>query len=106
MLFVFLPWMARGRADQTRRIEENCCRCGAPARGAVGITAWAQSSRRGRGALSCRRRCHAAAMKPEIGPELAWQMGRPIRYGGGRWAALRSAPATMVTNARRARGAG
>src|SRR3954471_14859987 len=23
------------------------------------------------------------AMREEIGPELAWQMGRPIRYGGG-----------------------
>ncbi len=22
------------------------------------------------------------AMKPEVGPELAWQMGRPVRYGG------------------------
>jgi len=23
------------------------------------------------------------AMRPEIAPELAWQMGRPVRYGGG-----------------------
>ena len=23
------------------------------------------------------------AMTDEIGPELAWQMGRPVRYGGG-----------------------
>lgn len=32
--------------------------------------------------------CHAAvdamlAMREEIAPELAWQMGRPVRYGGG-----------------------
>ena len=31
------------------------------------------------------------AMKDEIVPELAWQMGRPVRYGGGRAARLRGA---------------
>ena len=33
------------------------------------------------------------AMRAEVGPELAWQMGRPVRYGGNELAASRNARA-------------
>ena len=34
------------------------------------------------------------AMTDEIVPELAWQMGRPVRFGPGELRGSRSAPAT------------
>ena len=37
------------------------------------------------------------AMKPEIGPELAWQMGRPIRYGGGEMGGFEERSRYMVS---------
>src|ERR1700754_3403438 len=37
------------------------------------------------------------AMKPEIGPELAWQMGRPIRYGGGEMGGFEERARYMVS---------
>ena len=44
---------------------------------------WAQVPLADRGRLCLAAVDAMLAMKPQIGPELAWQMGRPIRYGGG-----------------------
>ncbi len=48
----------------------------------------AQAEWRGRSVEERGRLCSAAvdamlAMRDEIVPELAWQMGRPVRFGGG-----------------------
>lgn len=45
--------------------------------------AWAQVPLAERGRLCLAAVDAMLAMKGEIGPELSWQMGRPVRYGGG-----------------------
>ena len=45
--------------------------------------AWAQVPLADRGKLCLAAVDAMLAMKAEIGPELAWQMGRPVKYGGG-----------------------
>ena len=45
--------------------------------------AWAQVALAERGKLCLAFVDAMLAMKAEIGPELAWQMGRPVKYGGG-----------------------
>jgi acyl-CoA reductase-like NAD-dependent aldehyde dehydrogenase len=44
---------------------------------------WARVSIAERAAYCFRAVDAMLAMEPEISPELAWQMGRPVRYGGG-----------------------
>ena len=46
-----------------------------------------------RGAILSKAVDAMLAMRDEIGPELAWQMGRPVRYGGGELQRLRGARA-------------
>ena len=43
---------------------------------------WAQTPLAERGAVMLRFLAAIEALNPEIVPELAWQMGRPVRYGG------------------------
>ena len=45
--------------------------------------AWAQVPLGERGKLCLAAVDAMLAMKAEIGPELAWQMGRPVKFGGG-----------------------
>src|SRR3569833_3263063 len=45
--------------------------------------AWRHSTIAERAALALRFTEAFVAMKDEVVPELAWQMGRPIAYGGG-----------------------
>jgi acyl-CoA reductase-like NAD-dependent aldehyde dehydrogenase len=45
--------------------------------------AWAEVPLAERGKLCLAAVDAMLAMKAEIGPELAWQMGRPVKYGGG-----------------------
>ena len=44
--------------------------------------AWAHTPLAERGAVMLRFLAAMEALNPEIVPELAWQMGRPVRYGG------------------------
>src|SRR4051812_14169740 len=44
---------------------------------------WKRVSVAERGKILSRAIDAMLAMRDDIGPELAWQMGRPIRYGGG-----------------------
>src|SRR6187549_3096114 len=39
------------------------------------------------------------AMKPEVGPELAWQMGRPVRYGGNELGGFEERARAMISMA-------
>src|SRR4051794_5912431 len=44
------------------------------------------------------------AMRPEIAPELAWQMGRPVRYGGGELGGFEERARAMIALAESALG--
>src|SRR4051794_29492951 len=44
------------------------------------------------------------AMRPEIAPELAWQMGRPVRYGGGELGGFEERARAMIVLAESALG--
>ena len=67
--------------------------CGAPSSSAAEIEAavaaarkaqaeWKRVSMAERGKISGKAVDAMLAMRAEVGPELAWQMGRPVRYGG------------------------
>jgi acyl-CoA reductase-like NAD-dependent aldehyde dehydrogenase len=59
--------------------------------------AWAQVPLAERGRLCLAAVDAMLAMKPEIGPELSWQMGRPVRYGGGEMGGFEERSRYMVS---------
>src|SRR4051794_35787636 len=59
--------------------------------------AWTQVSIAERGRLCLAAVDAMLAMKAEIGPELAWQMGRPVRYGGGEMGGFEERSRYMVS---------
>jgi acyl-CoA reductase-like NAD-dependent aldehyde dehydrogenase len=58
---------------------------------------WAQVPLAERGRLCLAAVDAMLAMKPEIGPELAWQMGRPVKYGGGEMGGFEERSRYMVS---------
>src|SRR5260370_13262046 len=59
--------------------------------------AWAQVPLAERGRLCLVAMDAMLAMKAEIGPELSWQMGRPVRYGGGEMGGFEERTRYMVS---------
>ena len=75
------PVDGREVARKTTASDEEIASAVAAARTAQ--AAWAQVPLAERGRLCLAFVDAMLAMKVEIGPELAWQMGRPVKYGGG-----------------------
>src|SRR3954469_2909215 len=63
---------------------------------------WAQVPLADRGRLCLAAVDAMLAMKAEIGPELAWQMGRPVKYGGGEMGGFEERSRYMVSIAQTA----
>ncbi len=59
--------------------------------------AWVQVPLAERGKLCLAFVDAMLAMKAEIAPELAWQMGRPVRYGGGEMGGFEERSRYMVS---------
>ncbi|MEA2986744.1 MAG: hypothetical protein QOD94_2998, partial [Alphaproteobacteria bacterium] len=59
--------------------------------------AWAQVALAERGKFCLAFVDAMLAMKAEIGPELAWQMGRPVKYGGGEMGGFEERSRYMVS---------
>lgn len=59
--------------------------------------AWAQVPLAERSRLCLAAMDAMLAMKAEIGPELSWQMGRPVRYGGGEMGGFEERTRYMVS---------
>jgi acyl-CoA reductase-like NAD-dependent aldehyde dehydrogenase len=59
--------------------------------------AWTQVPLAERGRLCLAAVDAMLAMKAEIGPELSWQMGRPVRYGGGEMGGFEERSRYMVS---------
>jgi acyl-CoA reductase-like NAD-dependent aldehyde dehydrogenase len=70
---------------------------GAVAAGRKAQAAWVQVPLAERGKLCLAFVDAMLTMKAEIAPELAWQMGRPVRYGGGEMGGFEERSRYMVS---------
>src|SRR3954471_5816076 len=61
--------------------------------------AWRRVSVAERGKILSRAVDAMLAMRDDIGPELAWQMGRPVRYGGGELGGFEERARAMIAMA-------